>query len=127
MSEDRFYHAGCEARRGLKGAFVPLRRALRRILRPMFVRLAEQVEAASSRLDRAEERLDGLDGRLDRTSVQMRSNIAFGWDYVAMVRRLAAIEDHVARLQGEASSKFAEGQLTLPFPEQGAVSRAQAS
>jgi hypothetical protein len=126
VSEDRFYHAGCEAGRGVKGAFVPLRRALRRILRPMFVRLAEQMETASSRLDRAEQRLDGLDGRLDHTSDQMQATIAFGWDYVAMVRRLAALEDQVAQLRGDETSRLADGQLTLPFPDH-ATNRAQAS
>jgi hypothetical protein len=126
VSEDRFYHAGCEAR-GIKGPLVPIRRALRRILRPIFIRLAEQVEDTSSRIDQVERRLDGLDGRLDLTADQLRTTIAFGWDYVAMVRRLAALEDEVVRLRGDASSRFAEGQLTLPFPEQVTAPRAQAS
>ena len=127
MSEDKFYHAGCERGRGLKGPLVAVRRVLRRILRPMLVRLSEQIESAASRLDEAERRLDGLDKRHDHTSDQMQATIAFGWDYVAMVRRLASLEDQVLRLQGESSSPIANGQLTLPFPDLANANRAKAS
>ena len=126
MSEDKFYHAGCEGRGVLKAPLVAVRRGLRRILRPMLVRLSEQVESSSDRLEATERRLHDLDARLDRTTDQMNATIAFGWDYVAMVRRLASLEDEVARLRGESSPRTAEGQLTLPFPDV-AANRAQAS
>jgi len=85
----------------------------------MLAKLAEQVESAATRLDAAERRLEAMDQRHDRTSDQMQATIAFGWDYVAMVRRLGALEDEVARLR-------ADGQRTLPFPDASA-NRAQAS
>ena len=127
MSEDKFYHAGCEGEGGLKAPLVAFRRVVRRLLRPMLVRLSEQVESAASRLNDAEQRLDALDKRHDRTSDQMQATIAFGWDYVAMVRRLASLEDQVSRLRGESSSRTAEGQLTLPFPDLANANHAQAS
>ena len=127
MSEDKFYHAGFETGRGLKGPLIALRRGLRRVLRPMLVRLSEQIEAADTRIAVTEQRLDDLDRRHDRTHDQMQATIAFGWDYVAMVRRLASLEDQVSQLQGESSARFAQGQLTLPFPDLASTNLARAS
>ncbi len=121
MSEDRFYHAGFEQSKGIKGALLPLRRTLRRILRPMLVRLGDQLDSIMSRLDENEKQIECLHARHDQTVDQMQATIAFGWDYVAMTRRLAALEDQVARLQGERRETLLDDQLSLPFPDSSAA------
>ena len=50
MSDLAFYNVGCESR-GLKRAVVPLRRLLRRVLRPIFLRQVEILQEICNRLD----------------------------------------------------------------------------
>lgn len=118
MSAIRFDEAGLHEGGGLKRAVAPLRRVLARILRPMLVQMADALQSFSSRLDAAERRLDEMDGRHDRQNDQLQATISFGWDYVATTRRLAALEDQVARcLAAQASARDADGQMTLAFPD----------
>jgi hypothetical protein len=42
-------------------------------------------------------------------SEQIQTTMAFGWDYVAMVRRLATLEDQIAALTGAAGATGDEG------------------
>jgi hypothetical protein len=98
-----FYNAGCHEPKGARRVVVPARRALRRLLRPIFQRQAELLQAICHRLDAAEAadaalrgNVDALARRQDQLADQMRETIAFGWDYVALTRRLAALEDRIA-------------------------------
>ena len=59
----------------------------------------------------------------------MRTAMAFGWDYTAMVRRLALLEG-VETLIVERESgalRHDDRQMSLPFPEPEAIPRAKAS
>jgi hypothetical protein len=111
MSDLTFYNVGCEPRTGARRIVVPARRAARRLLRPFFARQVEILQSICDRLDAAERDdrslradLAHLEGRHDRLADDTHASIAFGWDYVALTRRLAALEDQVERLQRERES-----------------------
>jgi uncharacterized coiled-coil DUF342 family protein len=119
VSEERFYHEGFDPAKGLKGAIIPLRRAIRRVLRPMFVRLGDQIDSLAARLDLAENRINELSNRHDETNDQLQATVAFGWDYVAMARRLAALEDEISRLRrSDSTNRDDPRQLVLPLRDQ---------
>lgn len=90
---------------------VPLRRALRRVLRPIFLRQVEMFQEVHHRIDHLDHtchairhELHAIARRQDELSEQLKTTLAFGWDYVAMVRRLATLEDQVALLTGNAAA-----------------------
>jgi len=169
MVDLAFYNVGCENPRGLRRGSIAVRRLLRRLLRPIFVRQVEIFEQIIARLDeqpkatealrlemlenlvrlreevwgevreelRAEfrERLrEEQDARtqttqafreeIDQSIETFRSELAqlgrrddqlsdrflaveaFGWDHVALARRLSTLERHLEELlpQGEAAT-----------------------
>ncbi|MBX6313213.1 MAG: hypothetical protein IRY99_09910 [Isosphaeraceae bacterium] len=118
MSDLHFYNVGCHEPRGLRRAVIPVRRALRRVLRPIFLRQVQIFQSLCDRLDAAERadqelqaQIDGLARRQSQLADQLQATAAFGWDYVAMVRRLAALEDRVealtARSEGDSQDRMA--------------------
>jgi hypothetical protein len=136
MRDLAFYNVGCQEPQGVRRLVVPFRRGLRRVLRPIFLRQVEIFESLCDRLDvtEGEERsmrrdLDDVTRRQDDLGAQLQTSMAFGWDYTAMVRRLAALEDRVEALTVDregAASRPDERQLSLPFPEFDRRSRAHA-
>ena len=129
MIDLAFYNAGGENTKGPRLLLVLVRRALRRILRPIFLRQVEIFQYLIARLDgldtlnaltpkverhqheifalnvntdRLQESHNQLSKRQDELSDQVQTALAFGWDYVALVRRLATLEDQVASLTGMA-------------------------
>ena len=105
MDHLAFYHAGCEPRPGRSRLKILPRRLLRRILLPIFQRLTEILSSLCHRMDLFEHeahslraQLDDLRRRHEDQAAKSAATIAFGWDYVAMVRRLAALEEHVDAL-----------------------------
>jgi hypothetical protein len=105
-----FYNVGCQEPRGARRLVVPARRAMRRLLRPIFQRQVEIFQSLCDRIDAAEvaeghlrSDLDDLARRQDELADQVQHAIAFGWDYVAMVRRLALLEDRVSSLAAAGS------------------------
>src|SRR4051812_16880625 len=125
MHDLTFYNAGCDEVRGLRRVVVPFRRVLRRLLRPILLRQVELFQALIDRLDAGEKSLDavraevdGLARRQDALEEQAETVLAFGWDYVAMGRRLAILDEQLAALTGHAapSSDEPEGQTSLRFP-----------
>ncbi|MDB5350037.1 MAG: hypothetical protein JWN86_1284 [Planctomycetota bacterium] len=118
MTDFAFYNEIGDGPRGLKRAVVAVRRLLRRLLRPIFLRQAELMASLASRLDDHVAKIDEAHRRIDRTSDEIQDTIALGWDYVAMVRRVAALEDRIEALQSrELSARDDDGQLSLPFPD----------
>ncbi len=100
-----FYNSGCEPSHGPSLVGVFLRRRLRNLLRPMFLRLVEILGSLCHRLDVAEREaedirnlVDDLRRRQEEQAGKLPATLAFGWDYVAMVRRLAILEEHVDAL-----------------------------
>src|SRR4051794_18208905 len=98
-----FYDAGCHEPRGIRRAFVPARRLLRRLLRPVFLRQVALFQNLIERLDAGEESIRVVRSefgdhvrRLDELEEQAQAIQAFGWDYVAMGRRMAVLEDQLA-------------------------------
>ncbi|RUL89064.1 hypothetical protein [Tautonia sociabilis] len=89
MRDFAFYNAGVDDAKGPRRVFGLARRLLRRILRPMFFRQ----EAIYRDL---QDQIDQLSAQVDALSRRVATSDAFGWDYVAMARRLAAIEDRLA-------------------------------
>lgn len=119
MHDLAFYNAGCHDLTGKRRLIIPFRRALRRILRPIFQRQVELFQALCDRLDAADDAgrtlrrdLDHLQGRHDQLVDQVHSSVAFGWDYVAMTRRMAILEDRVEALMAE-REQAASGSPTL--------------
>jgi hypothetical protein len=120
-----FYDAGCHEARGVRRVVVPVRRLLRRLLRPIFLRQVELLQKLIDRLDAGEaslqsvrEQVDGLAKRQDEVDERVEMVLSFGWDYVAMVRRLAVLEDQLVALTGQATPAADEGesQPSILFP-----------
>lgn len=105
MIDYQFYHAGFDEPKGPKRAVIPFRRLLRRLLRPMLVRLADLLQSLGDRADEAARRLVAVETRMDRAEDRLQAAVAFGWDHVAVVRRLAALEDEVAALREAAEGR----------------------
>jgi hypothetical protein len=120
-----FYDAGCNELRGARRVVVPVRRLLRRLLRPIFLRQVELFQKLVDRRDAGEASLqvvrddvDKLTKRQDEVDERVEAVLAFGWDYVAMVRRLAVLEDQLVALTGQATPAADEGesQPSILFP-----------
>jgi hypothetical protein len=132
-----FYNVGCDEPKGRRRLIVPLRRALRRVLRPFFLRQVEIFSHLCDRLDAAEaadlnlrRQFEHMSARQDDLADQAHAAVAFGWDYMAMVRRLAALEDRVEALSAERDEAMLRPdrkQQTLPFAERDGRPRALAS
>lgn len=130
MSMDlAFYDAGCENPRGLRRPLIFARRALRRILRPIFQRQVALYQAMLDRFDAAEQAdaslradLDELSRRHESLNEQSQATIAFGWDYVALVRRLAVLEDRVETLTAAREGETSAASVRFPTDD----SRAEA-
>ena len=111
MDHLAYYNTGCEPARGLGRPKVWARRLLRKLLFPASRRLVEILASLCRRLDVGElevrelqVQLDDLRRRHEDHSARLNAAVAFGWDYVALTRRLAALEEHVDTLltaQGE--------------------------
>ncbi len=149
MIDLAFYEAGGHASKGLRGGLVLLRRGLRRILRPVFLRQVEIFQYLIQRLDgldtlapkverhehavfalrvdsdSLQERHRDLSQRQDDLADQVQTALAFGWDYVALVRRLATLEDQVAALTGTTPTVADEGEThsSILFPGMEKVAR----
>jgi hypothetical protein len=91
MSDLAFYEAGCREVKGKRRVIVPFRRLLRRLLRPIFLKL--------------EEELNALDRRQDRLERDLKATEAITWDHVAVSRRLAMLEDHLETLLMQGSAR----------------------
>jgi hypothetical protein len=120
-----FYNAGCHETRGVRRAVVPFRRALRRVLRPIFLRQVELLQEIWHRLDHLDHEVHALHHELhvlsqrqDDLAEQLKTTLAFGWDYVALVRRLAIMEDQIATLTGASATTLddTEAQTSILFP-----------
>ena len=98
-------------------ALTPVRRVARKLLRPASLRLSELLSGLARRIDAADQGVRDLHSRLDRTDDQLRDTISFGWDYAAMTRRLAALEDRVEALQAAAEAGAARPSLLCHDPE----------
>ena len=115
-----FYEAGCHEVKGMRRVVIPFRRLLRRLLRPIFLHLDSQLNSLGAELNS----LDRRQNLLDR---DLKAVLAMGWDHVAMVRRLAALEDHVEALmqrdvtaESDNSSPMAIEASILKLEESGA-------
>ena len=120
-----FYNAGCQEAWGSRRVTVPVRRLLRRILRPIFLRqveifqkLVDQLDAGETSLRCMRVDLDRLSKRQDEVDERVETVLAYGWDYVAMVRRLAVLEDQLVAITGHVSSSAEanDRQPSLVFP-----------
>jgi hypothetical protein len=112
-----FYRAGCEEPRGIRRVLLPARLLLRRLLLPLWQRLVEILQGFDLDLERLAQRQTKLETAHDDSAVQLKrlhqdiaaltrrqSDLeAFHLDYDALVRRLAALEDHVETLLQQAT------------------------
>ena len=108
MDRLAFYNAGCEPQPGVSRLKLWVRRQARKILLPPSLRLVQILSSLCDRLDAAEHEIrelreirnqvDDLRRRQEEQAARFPATIAFGWDYVAMVRRLAVLEEHVDTL-----------------------------
>jgi hypothetical protein len=104
-----------------------VRRALRRILRPIFVRQVDIYQDLYSHIDAMTEAGHGLRGELSRMNDRLESSLALAWDQAAYARRLAALEDRVEALMQAAETHRPDlAQMLLPFPELTASPRTKA-
>jgi hypothetical protein len=118
-----FYNAGCGGLKGPKKAIIPFRRALRRVLRPIFQRQVDILQHLCDRLDGDDREIRGLRTDLDHltrrhehAASQIQATMAFGWDYVAMARRLAILEDRVEALMARAERAAGDPDGALAEP-----------
>lgn len=103
MRDYQFYDYQRTEPTGFRRIVTPLRRLLRRLLLPAFQRQVELYRQLDADID-------CLSQRLDRLDQQPKATIDFGSDYVAIVRRLAALEEHVEGLmQREAMAELDRG------------------
>jgi hypothetical protein len=127
MDHLAFYNAGCEPEPGVSRLKLWVRRQARKILLPPSVRLVQILGSLCHRLDLAEHELreireirnqiDDLRRRQEEQAGRFPATIAFGWDYVAMVRRLAVLEEHVdALLCRDAETAPALSDSSVRFP-----------
>ncbi len=115
MPDLAFDNAGTNGARGIKNATLALtRRLLRRLMRPFFHRLTDILQYLCVRLDTAEAANHQLRANLDRIaqhqvalSEASDTAMALGWDHVALVRRLAVLEDRVESLTAQLESRNA--------------------
>lgn len=103
--------AGLAEPRGRKRALVPFRKVLLRLLRPSFQRVEAELAAMDGRLESAR-------AQAEQTDRRVRQAVAFGWDYVALVRRVTVLEDLVEELRTELASHRAgdASPRTIPLP-----------
>ena len=96
--------------------------------------LASQIAAQSSRQNELDQRLDALSQRIDdvvrrqdELSEHLHTVAAFGWDFVAMGRRLGAIEDQIAALTGSPalSGDESEAHPSILFPGLEKIARSE--
>ena len=125
MDHLAFYNVGSEPAPGGSRLKLWVRRQVRKILLPASVRLVEILSSLCRRLDVAEcevrdlkAQVDDLRRRQEEQAGRLPATIAFGWDYVAMVRRLAVLEEHVdallARGPGEETPTRPEPSVRYP-------------
>jgi hypothetical protein len=92
------------------------------VLRPIFAHQVVLYQYLIDRLDRGETAVRGeletLRKRQEELSERVETVQAFGWDYVAMVRRLAVLEDQLAELTGQTAppSEEVDSQPSILFP-----------
>jgi hypothetical protein len=100
MPDDAFYNAGVAELKGWRRGIVPLRRLLRRCLRPIFYRQAELFAQLGSEIEKL--RVDNrkltteaadLRCRLDQVEASLKAILGLSCDVLAIRRRLAAMED----------------------------------
>ncbi len=125
MPDLAFYNAGCSESRGVRRLVVFARRLLRRLLRPIFLHQVALYQYLIERLDGNETSVKGVQAdmetltrRQNELNERLETVQAFGWDYVAMVRRLAVLEDQLATLTGQAPAAVdeADPQASIRFP-----------
>lgn len=120
MRDLAFYNVGCQDPKGARRIVVPLRRLLRRLLRPIFDRQVAIFGELCDRADRLEQenhalraQVERFDRRHDALAARMQTTVALGWDYVATVRRLAVLEDRVEALLAARD----DARPSIPFGE----------
>ncbi len=108
MSDLAFFNAGCTDKTGVRKLIVPPRRILRRLLRPIFQSqvvlfqwLCDRLEISEQNDQRIERDIKNLHKRQERLGDQIQATQALGWDHVALVRRLAVLEERVEALSGD--------------------------
>lgn len=108
MDELRYYDVGCEPEPGLSRTTLWLRRRLRDLLLPaskrmvqLLLSLCQRLEVNEAAIRAVNDRCDDLFHRQLDLAGKYPATIAFGWDYVAMTRRLAVLEEHVEALLAE--------------------------
>ena len=138
MEHLAYYNVGCEPAPGVSKVKLWVRRQFRRILLPSTRRAAEILASIVQRLDADEHEIRDLRGQVDDLrrrhddqSARIPATMAFGWDYVAMVRRLAVLEEHVDSLMAarpEESALAAEpAPAASPVPAAGLAPRPRKS
>jgi hypothetical protein len=130
MDHLAYYNVGCEPAPGTSRLTLMARRMVRTLLLPPSRRLVEILISLCHRLDVAEHeirelrevrnQIDDLRRRQEEQAGRFPATIAFGWDYVAMVRRLAVLEEHVdslltARHAAEMSSEADDPSVRFPL------------
>ena len=104
--------SGSPSRRDCAGPLSRSGRALRRLLRPMFLRLAEILQHLGERQETLIQQIEGLRHAQEslqhaqeslrhvqtRQAHQLDRLVAYRWDYGAVVHRLAVLEEQVETL-----------------------------
>jgi len=111
-----FYNVGISELKGYRRVVIPFRRLLRRLLRPIFLRQVELFRQLDEERRQLHTDLENIARRQDLLEEQVKATLAFGWDYVALTRRLAALEDQVSALGVQDASPRSDPAPEIPIP-----------
>lgn len=100
MPDFAFYHWRDQTSGWRRFAMLP-RRLARRVLLPYLQRQEAIDHELHARIEQIARQQTALSARIDDLAQRIGGLDAFGWDHVAMGRRLAAIEDHLASQRGD--------------------------
>ena len=111
LSESSIVEAGIAGPHGVKRWF-----RLQKLLLELEKPLVQQIEADLTEMGG---RLDALGEMNEQTEHRVKHATAFGWDYVALVRRVTVLEDLVEELREELSARHLDGDplRTIPLPK----------
>lgn len=111
MPEPSITNAGLDVPRGVGRVLVPFRWLIRRLLRAPLRRVETTLTAMETRMEVMSE-------QNEMSNRRARQAAAFGWDYVALVRRVTVLEDLVEELRAELAAQRTDGEppRTIPLP-----------
>jgi hypothetical protein len=108
---------------GLGWLVYPVRRLIRRIQRPYYFKLQSMIDQMTAQLDQACQQVHEVQKDLSQVRLELqherdqnRQQVrALSWDHIAVVRRMAAVEDQVVTAVSAEDASLLPRLLASPF------------